>query len=111
MVEPAERPSAPLDLAAQEHIGRRGQVVAERQVLVDDLDPLLARLDGLVKMHRLAADANFAVRRGKIPRDDFDQGRLAGAVVAHQAQNFAQIEREIDLVQRMDGAEVLGNRL
>ena len=89
----------------------RGQVVAERQVLVDDLDPLLARLDGLVKMHRLAADANFAVRRGKIPRDHLDQGRLAGAVVAHEAQDFARIQRQIDLVERMDGAEMLRYRL
>ena len=90
MVEPTERPRAALDLAAEEHIGRRGQIVAEREVLVDDLDPLLARLDGFVKMHRLAADADLAMGRGEIAGDDLDQGRLAGAVVAHEPQDFAE---------------------
>ena len=67
VVEPAERPDAALDLAAQEHIGRGRQVVAEREVLIDDLDALLARLDRLVKMDRFAVDADFAVGGGKLP--------------------------------------------
>ena len=106
-----KRPGAALDLAAEEHVGGGGEIVAERQVLVDDLDPLLARFDGLMKMHRLAADADLAVGGREIAGDDLDQGRLAGAVVAHEPQDFAGLERQIDFVQRMDGAEMLGYRL
>ena len=42
-VEELERAEAAADLAAEEDIGRGGQVVAEREVLIDDLDAVLAR--------------------------------------------------------------------
>ena len=89
VVEPAERPEPPLDLAPEKDIGGGGQIVAEREVLIDDLDALLARLDGLMKMHRLAVEDDLAGGRGKVAGDDLDQGRLAGAVVAHQAEDLA----------------------
>ena len=111
VVEPAERARAALDFAPKEHIGRRRQIVAERQVLVDDLDALLARLDGLMKVHRLAADADLAVGRGEIAGDDLDQGRLASAVVAHEPEHFASLERHVDFVQRMNRAEMLRHRV
>ena len=34
-----------LDLAAQEDVGADIEIVGERQVLIDRLDPLLARID------------------------------------------------------------------
>ena len=45
-----KRPDAPLQLAAEEDVRGGGQVVAEREVLIDDLDALGARLDRLVEM-------------------------------------------------------------
>jgi len=46
VVEQAERADAALDLAAEENVGGGGEVVAEREVLVDDLDPLLRASTG-----------------------------------------------------------------
>ena len=44
VVQQPERPEPSLDLAAEEHVRRGGQVVAQRQVLIDDLDALLRAL-------------------------------------------------------------------
>ena len=111
MIEPAERPDPLFDLAAEKDVGGRGEVVAEREILVDDLHALLTGLDWLVEMHWLASDADFAVSRQKVAGDDFDECRLAGAVVAHEAQHLPGVEGKIHLVQRVDRAEVLGNSL
>ena len=67
MIEPAERADAALDLAPEEHVGGGGQIVAERQVLIDDLDALLARFDRLVEMHVLAAERISPWVGGKLP--------------------------------------------
>jgi hypothetical protein len=44
------------------------------------------------------------VGRRKIPGDDFDQGRLAGAVVANQPDDLARCYRVVDLGEGADGA-------
>ena len=77
------------DLAAEEDVGRRGQIVAERQILVDDLDAVPARFDRPVQHELLAVHAHRAVARAEIAGDHLDQRRLAGAVVAHQADHLA----------------------
>ena len=66
VVEPPDRPD-PLDLAAQEHVGGGRKIVAQREVLVDDLDALLARFDGLVEMDRLAVERISPDVGGKFP--------------------------------------------
>ena len=69
------------------------------------------RFDGLMEVDRLAGDADLAVGRREIAGDNLDQGRLPGAVVAHKPEDFAGLERHVDFVQRMNGAEMLGDRL
>ena len=88
-VEEAERPEAPGDLAAEEDVERRRQVVAEREILVDDLDAGVARLERGGEAHRRAVEAHLAGRGGEAAGDDLDQRRLAGAVVAHEAEDLA----------------------
>ena len=63
LVEMAERAPAAVDqvLAAEEEVLRRRQVVGEREVLVDGLDPQLARVDRRVELGRLAVDLERAV--------------------------------------------------
>ena len=38
---------------------------------------------------------------------DLDQRRLAGAVVADQADDLVAADGEVDVAQRLDGAEIL----
>ena len=40
------------------------------------------------------------------PVIDLDQRRFAGAVVADQADDLVAADREVDVAQRMDGAEI-----
>jgi hypothetical protein len=35
----------------------------------------------------------------------FDQGRLSGAVISHQRGHLARIDREVDVMQNLDGSE------
>src|SRR5258708_38076790 len=42
-------------------------------------------------------------------RDDLHEGRLAGAVLADQAVDLAPAQHEIDVAQRCDAAERLGD--
>src|SRR6202011_4940806 len=99
----------PLLLSAQEDVGRGGEIVAESEVLIDDLDAFAARLDRLAEMHRLARDLQLAAARRKISGDDLDQSRLAGAIVAHQPDDLSRLHREIDAGKRLDGAEMLAD--
>ena len=45
----------------------------------------------------------------KIAGDDLDQRRLAGAVVAHQADHLARQDLHVDVMQRADRAELLAD--
>ena len=61
-VEELERAEAAADLAAEEDVGGCRQIVAEREVLIDDLDAALAGLDRLVEMDRLVLEQDLAAR-------------------------------------------------
>src|SRR5258708_8494054 len=95
IVEQLERAEPALFLAPEEDVGRGAEIVAESEVLVDDLDAFAARLDRLAEMHVLARDLDLAAARRKVAGDDLDQGRLAGAVVAHQPDDLPRLHREI----------------
>ena len=41
--------------------------------------------------------------------EDFHQGRLAGAVLAHQRMHFAAPQVEVDVAQRRDAGEGFGD--
>ncbi len=60
-------------------------------------------------MHRLSRDLDFAAAWRKVPGDQLDQGRLAGAVVAHQPDDLSRFHRKIDAGQRLNGAEMLAD--
>ena len=109
VVDDLDEAEAALGLAAEEHVLGRGQIVAERQILVDDLDALGARVDRLVEVLDRALEPDLALARRKVAGDDLDQRRLAGAVVAHQPQHLAGLEVELDALERLDRAEVLGD--
>ena len=83
--------------------------VAERKVLIDHLDPSGARFGRAAEAHRLAIELDRARVRQVGAGEDLGQRRLAGGVVADQAQHLARPEVEIDPAQRLDAAERLAN--
>src|SRR5690606_40364022 len=109
VVEPADGPDPPAQLTPEKDIGRRRQIVAEREVLVDDLDSLATGVDGLVEMHVLIVESQAAGTGEEVAGDDLHQRGLARAVAAHEAEDLTALYLQIDARQRLNGAEVLGH--
>ena len=98
-------------LAAEEEVGDDVEVVAEREVLVDGRDPERGRVLGLGDRDLLAAEADRAGVGGVDAGDRLDHRRLAGAVVADEADHLAGVDGEVDPVQCLDRAESLADSL
>ena len=92
-------------------LGEQLQVLAARLALVE---VLLFEHQVYERLHLLAlardvvaGDARVAARRAGAPRQHADGRRLAGAVVAEQAQDLAFSHAEADLIDRTHFAVVL----
>src|SRR5581483_3724134 len=96
-----------LRLPAQVHVLDDVEVVREREILVDDLDPELRGLLRAVHGHRLAVEEELALVHRVDAGDALDERRLAGAVVADEGHHLALAHLEIDVGQGLDGAEGL----
>ena len=84
------------------------EVVAQREVLVDDLDAERVGLLRAVDGDRLALEEHLAARRtGGCPAIALDQRALAGAVVADERGHLPGVDVEVDAVQHVHGAEAL----
>ena len=94
-------------LAAQVHVLDDVEVVAECEILVDDLDPKLGCLLGAVDVGGLAVEVDLTRVVGMNPGDALDQGRLAGTVVADERHDLALSHLEVDVGERLDRAEGL----
>ncbi len=97
--------AARLDLAAEENVCADVEIVGERQVLVDRLDPDAARVHRARELDWLAVEDDLAVFRRMDAGDAFDEGRLARAVVAEQAHHLAACDVEAHVVDRDESAE------
>ena len=84
-----------------------GQVRAEREFLEDAADAELLRESHAGSSLLAAVDGDPAAVGAKRAGEDVHQRRLAGAVVADEPDAFAGVDREIDAVERADGAEML----
>ena len=104
LLEPREQVA---NLAAEVHVLDDVEVVAEREVLVDDLDPEPRRVLRAVDRDLLAVEVHVAVVDRVDPGDALDQRRLAGAVVADERHHLARADVEVDVGQRLDRAEAL----
>ncbi len=94
-------------LAAEEHVRDDVEVVGQRQVLVDDLDPESSGVARSVDVDGLALDENLAFVERIDAGNALDQRRLAGAVVADEGHHLSSAHLEVDLVERLHGAERL----
>ena len=79
-------------LAAEIEIGGGVDIVGERQRLVDRLDAERLGIARIVDLGQLAIDVDVAGIALVGARQDLDQRRLAGAVVAEQAHHLAREE-------------------
>jgi len=76
---------------------------------MDDFDAVPARIDRPVHDQTLPLHPHGPFTGQEIASDHLDQRRLAGAVVPHKPDHLARFERERDVVDGLDGTEVLGN--
>ena len=101
----------PVDLAAEVHVLDDVEVVAEREILVDDLDPEPGGVLRPVDVHLLPLEQDPAAVGGVGAGDALDERRLAGAVVADERHHLAGADLEVDVVERLHRAERLGDVL
>ena len=85
------------NLAAEVHVLDDVEVVAEREILVDDLDPELGRVLRPGDRDLLSLEVDVALVDRVDPGDALDQGRLAGAVVADERHHLAGADLEVDV--------------
>ena len=79
----------------------------QRRLLIDRNQPGAARLGRRMHVVRFAADEDAPGVRPDRAGQDLDQGRLAGAVRAHQRVHLARQDRQRSVSQRRHGAVVL----
>ena len=94
-------------LRADEDVLGDGQVGEERRLLEDDRDPGGLRLLGVVEDRLLAVEDEPAGVGPVDAGEDLDERRLAGAVLADEAVHLAGEERDVAVLERVDGAEAL----
>ena len=86
------------------------EVVAQREVLEHGGDAEVpAPRRGLAMLTGLPSNVIVPVVRAVHPGEDLDQRRLAGAVVADQGDHLAGVDVQVDVGERLDGAEALGD--
>ena len=102
---------APHRLAAEQEVAGDVDRVAERQVLIDHLDPLAAGIGGRGEADFAAVEKDPAGIGNDGAGEDLAQGRLAGAVVADEAEDLAGAQHEVDAIERLDGAVALADVL
>ena len=86
-----------LSLAAEVHVLDDVEVVAEREILVDDLDPEPRGVLRPVDVHLLALEQDLAAVGGMRAGDALDERRLARAVVADERHHLAAPHLEVDV--------------
>ena len=97
------------DLAAHEDVADDGLLDGERAILEHRLDAGVARAGARSSCDRLAADEDLAAGRLDHAGEDLDQRRLAGAIVADQADDLAAVDVQVDAAEREDAAVGLGD--
>jgi hypothetical protein len=110
-VHGGQRVVALADLGAEEEVAPHLHQRHHGEVLVDGGDAVVEGLARGAEGDRVAVDLEGALGVRVQPGDDFDQGGLAGAVVAQHAGHLAGVDGQVDAGQGDDGAEGLADVL
>src|ERR1700736_2564921 len=95
------------DLPPDEEISPERLFLTQGLALVDGLDAQVVGLPDrvLIEIHQAVAAPDVPCRRPEDAAHDLDQGRLAGAVVAEQANDLVAAHLEIDVREGLHLAE------
>src|SRR4029079_5794016 len=96
-----------LHLAPEEHVVHDIEVVAQREVLIDDLDPERVGVFRAVDRGRRALEDHLAGVERLYACDALDQGALSCAVVADEGGDLSRTNVKIHIPEDVDGAETL----
>ena len=83
------------------------EVVAEREVLIHDLDAQIVGLLGPADRHRLALIDDLTAFEGVDTSHPLDQGRLPCTVVPHESGDPPGAHVQVHVTQHVDGTEAL----
>jgi hypothetical protein len=95
----------------EEQVGDDIEVLGQCQVLIYGRDSELGGVVRRLQSHRSPLPCRGAGVRWLGSGNGLDQGRLAGAVVADQADDLAAVDLEVDVLERLDRAEALREAL
>ena len=96
-------------LAAKEDVLGRGQFGNQVEFLVDDRDAGALGVLNAGEANRRALDPDLAVIVDVHAGEDLHQGRLAGAVLAHEGVDLAAPQVEVDVAQSRHAGEGFGD--
>ena len=108
-VDDAEALAAPARGVAHEDVLGDGELGVEAELLVHRGDAGGLGLVRAVEADLLAVDADRAAVRLVDARDDLDERGLAGPVLADEGMDLTGGDREVDVLQRADTREGLGD--
>jgi len=96
-------------LAAQHHVIEHGHVLDQHEVLVHHADAETDRFVRVVDVLHLTVQQDLTAICAVIAVKDAHQGRLAGAILTHQAMDGPFGDGETDVRIRLHRSKVLGN--
>ena len=98
------------ELSAEKHVLGDRQILPEREFLEDRGDPDVRRVLGRSQTDGCPVEQQRPSARLIGARQDLDEGRFAGSVVAENRQNLSCMDVHIDIDEGLQGAEALGDR-
>jgi hypothetical protein len=106
-VAPVDQRVASGELLVDDEVLGDGEVVEQREVLIDNLHAFADRFDRRHPGMGSAVQDDAPGVGSQRARDDLDERGLAGAVLARQAVDLAGPDRQADVVERLDAGEGL----
>jgi hypothetical protein len=107
-VQPAQRPADRL-LAADEEVAGDAHERHGREILIDRGDAAIESIARRPQGYGRAEDADLPGGRLEDAREQLDERRFAGAIVAEETVNFAELDRERDPAHGDHRSEQLGD--
>ena len=92
-----------------ENVFRHIQIGKHHRLLINRGNAVRLRLNRTIQRNRFAVEQNFAAVRRMYARHDFDERAFARAIFAEQRVNFAGIQRQRNIVQRLRCIKTLGD--